>query len=201
MTYLEIMQAVAKNAGIQPPQSLSSTDEDQILLGQLINDAGKEIARRVDWGILRKEYAAEGTGTATDFTLPDDFDRLVLGLSVMNGVNTVRGSLTSDEWLSLAPVAGQPRYFYLRGSLISFYPYLKSGDEATVHYQSRIWTDNGTEKLTVQGDEPLVPSALVVAGAVWRFRRHVGKDFADHVAEFEAMLVDLARNDNGVRSP
>lgn len=202
MSFLTVMQSVAKNAGVEPPAAISASDPDAVLIGQFINEAGQEVARRVDWGVLRKTHTITGDGFASEFDLPADFERFPLGLNIMAGINPVRGSLTSDEWLSLSPIAGTPRYFYLRGSKIAFYPFPRSGEAVRVQYQSKNWAVNGTAtKLTSNNDTSMVPEALLETGAVWRWRRHVGKDYSDHVGEFEAQLVDLARNDSGVRLP
>lgn len=200
MTLLAIAQAVAKNAGIEVPASITNSDPDHILLVQFINEAGAEVARRVDWGVLRKTATLTGDGAAKVFDLPADFDRFGIGLSVMGGDGAVRGSLTADEWFMLEPAVGAPRYYYLQGAKISLYPFLKAADTARIQYQSKNWTSAGA-KMTVGTDTPIIPGALLESGALWRWRRHVGKSYADHVGEFEAQLVDLARNDSGVRLP
>ncbi|WP_454917430.1 phage adaptor protein [Xanthobacter sediminis] len=201
MTYLEIMQQLATHAGVEPISSVSSGDADRVLFGRLINDAGAELARRVDWGALRKTVMLSGVGSPTAFALPDDCARLAPGLSVVCGISPVRGSLTSDEWASLPATMGDPRYFYLAGSQIAFYPYLRAGAAASVTYQSAHWAAGDTDALTQADDTPIVPAALLVSGAVWRWRRHTGKDFSDHMSEFEAQLADLARFDGGARQP
>lgn len=202
MNFLEIMQAVAKNAGIDTPATTGSNDPDQVKLAQFINEAGAELVRRVDWSALRKIATLTGTGSATEHSLPSDFDRLTVGMNVSYEGSPVRGSLTPDEWVALTPVKGSPRYYYLRGSVMAFYPYLDTGKQARVQYQAKNWVNNGAaSSFTVDGDTPMIPNDLIVMGAIWRWRRHVGKDFADHVAEFEAALVDRARADSGTRLP
>ncbi|MGU3496099.1 hypothetical protein ACLBXM_18815 [Xanthobacteraceae bacterium A53D] len=201
MTYLEIMQAVAIHAGVEQITAISAADPDHVLFGRVINAAGDEVARRVDWGVMRKRAVLSGIGTQAAFPLPDDFARLTVGMSVACGTSPVRGSLTADEWASLPQTMGDPRYFYLAGAQIAFYPYLRAGAEASVSYQSINWAADDAPKLTLAGDTAVVPAPLLVSGAVWRWRRHTGKDFSDHLAEFEAQLADLARSDGGVRSP
>lgn len=204
MNMLAMMQAVAKNAGIEVPISLDTDEPNHVLMVEFLNEAGAEVARRVDWGATRQTAALTGTGAAANYPLPDQFDRLSPGLSVVSNASPVRGSLTADEWLSLTPVAGEPRYFYLAAGRIAFYPFLRTAATATVQFQSSYWalSDVGPqEAMVIAEDRALVPSDLLVSGAVWRWRRHVGKDFADYVAEFEAMLSDRARFDGGVRQP
>lgn len=205
MTLIDIMKAVAVEIGIEPPATATSSDPDMVKLAQFINDAGREMVRRVDWTALRQITTLTGTGTASAYAIAPNFDRFPAGLSIMAGVFPVRGSLTADEWFSLEPTQGTPRYFYLRGKEVSFYPYPRNGDTLRAQYQSTEWVRKGDSspavKLEADDDEPLVPGDVIAAGAVWRWRRHVGKDFADEMAEFEAMLTDRARADGGVRAP
>ncbi len=123
-------------------------------------------------------------------------------MNVSTDGRPVRGSLTPDEWMALTPIKGTPRYYYLSGLKISFYPYLASGASARVQYQSKNWATNGTKAaLTIDTDTSLISEDLLAMGAILRWRRHVGKDFADYLAEFEATLMDRAKFDSGTRLP
>lgn len=200
-TFLSIMQSVAKNAGIEVPTTTSANDPDHVKLAQFINEAGQELSRRVDWGPLRKTATLNGSGSPSAYAMPADFDRLPLGLSVMVDMNAIRGSLTPDEWFSLSPSMGSPRYFYLSGARLSFYPYPPDDASIRVQYQSRNWVNGDKSSLDLDSDTPVISANLISMGAVWRWRRHVGKDYSDQVAEFEAALVDRARSDSAVRLP
>lgn len=205
MTFLEIMQDVAKNAGIAVPVSVTDTSADAVKLGQFINEAGREIARRVDWSVLRKTATLSMTGLDAEYSIGNDFDRLSRGLNVLSGSVMVRGSLTPDEWAGLTPIKGEPRYYYLAAAKIAFYPYPEAGTSVKVIYQSNRWVaeeaTNGFDRMTKNSQESLLNGDLVASGAIWRWRRHVGKDYADYLSEFEAMLEDLAKADSGERAP
>ena len=205
MTFLEIMQRVAKNAGIDIPATTASTDPDRIKIALFINETGKELARRVDWRSLRKTVTLTGDGTSNSHTIAADFARLPEGMAVRCDGTPVRGSLTTEEWFSLEPVEGSPRYFFLDSRNIGFYPYLPSGKQVTVQYQSARWvTEPGTqgfEEMTNDAQDTPLNGDLIAFGAYVRWRRHIGKDFADHQAEFEAMLADIAKAEGGVRAP
>lgn len=200
MSFLTIMQSVAKNAGIAPVTTTGSANPDHVKLAQFINDAGAEIARRVDWSALRNTATLTGTGADVAHSIAVDFDRLPDGLCVKTSDGPVRGSLTADEWFSLTAIQGTPRYFYLKAATLSLYPYLASAATASVMYQSKNWV-SGADTMTADGDAALIDEKLIETGAVVRWRRHIGKDYADHMAEFEAMLADRARFDGGVRAP
>src|SRR5690606_2334032 len=174
MSYITIMQDVARNVGIRQPDSVSDTGADTIKLGQFINEAGREVARRFDWSALRKTATLTGTGTDSAYTISTDFDRLPAGLSVIHDGMPLRGSLTPDEWFAIDNKAGDPRYFYLKAKELRFYPYPKSGETIRVLYQSKNWVDASTDSdlMESDADEAFIPDVLIASGAVWRWRRH-----------------------------
>lgn len=203
MSILEITQAVCKNVGLSVPSlAVANTDRQYVELIQFATETANEVARRAEWSALRATATITGTGTNDNFPLPAAFARLTQGTAVTTGGNPVRGSLSQDEWTSLTPISGTPRYFRLNGtSSISFYPYPILSATATVSYQSKNWASNGTAAWVDDSDTPLVPDVLILQGTIWRFKRKSGQDYSDYLAEFEATLADLAGTDMRERSP
>lgn len=202
MTLLTIAQDVARNTALDVPSTASgSTAREIVNVVQFVNDTGLELARRVDWGALRATTTVTGNGTNANFTLPAYYSRPIKGGAVLVGGVGLRGGLSPDEWAALTPVEGTPRFYRLRGSSISFYPFLANAATATVNYQSTAWASNGTDRLLLDAETSLIPEDLLVKGAIWRQRRHVGQDFADQIAEYEAALADYATYDARDRSP
>lgn len=202
MTLLTIAQDVARNTALDvPPTASGSTAREIVNVVQFINDTGLELARRVNWGALRATTTITGTGVNANFALPAYYLKLIEGGAVLSGGVGLRGGLSPDEWAALTPVEGTPRFYRLRGSSISFYPFLANAATATVNYQSTAWASNGTDRLQLDAETSLIPEDLLVKGAIWRQRRHVGQDFADQIAEYEAALADYATYDARDRSP
>jgi hypothetical protein len=202
MTLLTIAQDVARNTALDVPATASgSTAREIINVVQFINDTGLELARRVNWGALRATTTITGTGVNANFALPAYYLKLIDGGAVFAGSVAVRGGLSPDEWAALTPIEGTPRFYRLRGSSISFYPFLANAATASVNYQSTAWASNGTDRLQLDAETSLIPEDLLVKGAIWRQRRHVGQDFADQIAEYEAALADYAAYDARDRSP
>lgn len=190
-TLLEIVQEIAKNTGYDVPDAaFSNTDREIVNIVQFTVEAAREVARRVDWDSMRSITAAVGTGTATAFDLPYNFSRLIQGQAVEYNGSPVRGGLSQSEFLALVPVEGAPRFYLVGGKQIQFYPYMPAGGEAVISYQTRDWNISGTNEWTADDDYPVFPSSLIVKGALWRWRRHMGMDFSDYLAEFEAALKD-----------
>lgn len=201
MSALSVAQAVAANVGIAKPSALvSSTDPNAVKLLQMVNEAGQEVARRADWGRLEKTFQITGAGSNDAFDLPDDFSRLTTGNAVLASGMPVRGSLSRDEWFSLGEREGQPRYFRLAGSRISFWPYPKSGEVVLVSYLSTEWCEGG-EAFEADDNVSYVPEVLLEMGAVARWKRSIGADFSDYQAEYEATLEQLAMFDQRERLP
>lgn len=202
VTLLTIAQAVARHTALEvPATAIGSTDRAMINVVQFINDAGTEAARRHDWGALRAVTSLTGTGANINFALPAGFSRLVEGNAVSFGGAPVRGGLSPDEWASLSPIAGTPRFFRLLGSSISFYPFLANGATVDITYQTDFWCSNGSDAFTLDAQTALIPEILLVKGAVWRQRRHLGQEFADHMAECEAEMADRVAFDARNRTP
>jgi hypothetical protein len=202
MTLLTIAQDVARNTALDvPPSASGSTSREIVNIVQFINDTGLDVARRVDWGALRQTSTKTGTGALVAHNMPSGYSRLINGNAVSASGVPVRGGLSPDEWASLTPVEGTPRFFRIRGNTISFYPFLANGATAVVTFQSLHWASNGTDRLNLDAETALFPEDLLVKGAIWRQRRHVGQDFADQMAEFEAALADYAAYDARDRSP
>lgn len=196
------MQNAAKNCGIVPPDAVvGNTDPDAVKLLQFANETGQELARRVDWARMRKSQPIIGTGFAAPLSLPTDYDRMVEGWAVTHDGDAVRGGLTADEWNSLTPVEGDPRYYLPVGQTIGFYPYLAEGVQVVVNYISTGWTSANGNEFTGDTETPLFPERLLEMGTVWRMKRHIGADYSDYLAEYEAALADEARSDGMVRLP
>ena len=201
MTLLSIARAIAINTGTQiPTEVLSSSDPSALKIVEFTQEAGEEIARRVDWGELRLTTTLTGTGTNDDFNLPSDFARLVPGNAVTIAGAPIRVGMSADEWNSLTPISGTPRYARLTGASISFYPYPTLGAEIKIAYQSKEWCGNGTAWGS-DSDFGTVPELLIQQGALWRWRRQLGQDYQDYLAEFESSLAEYAKFDDGMRLP
>ena len=202
MTLLSAMQNVAKNVGVKQPLSITGNNTgDAVKLLQFANEAGDELARRVDWHQMRKTVSVVGTGFPALLDIRPDYARMVQGLSVIHNGEPVRGGLTADEWNSLPERMGAPRYYQTVGQKIGFYPYLEEGATVGVTYISTGWTSAGKSAFTNDDDTTLFPERLLEMGTVWRFKRHISADYSDYLAEFESALNDFAAADGGVRLP
>jgi hypothetical protein len=200
-TLIELAQQLAPEISITSPTAIvGSTTQEYSKALLFLNKTCEELERRIDWGFLEKSTSLVGTGASIVFTLPADFSRLIMGLAVTVGGVPIRGGLSSDEWAALPAQGGTPRFFRIKGNTIEFWPYLNNGVSAVVRYQSKNWNGTANKWLT-DGDTVLLPEDLILIGTIARWRRSIGQNFADHAAEFEAILKDRSEFDERMRTP
>lgn len=203
MSLLTICQGLAENVGLERPTAvITSPDREWAEAVAMSNLVGEELARRVDFDILRGSAVVTGDGTDRSYDLPAPASRLIPGVAVVYEGVPVR-PLTAAEWSSLTPVAGRPRYFLFGKKAlareVSFWPYLASGAEATVHYQSKAWCDNGTDAWVADTDTSLIDETLMLKGLIVRWRRQKGMAYQDYEAEYEMALQQYAQFDDRSR--
>jgi hypothetical protein len=198
MNLLQICQALAKNVGLAVPSSIvGSNDRNAVESLQLANEAGLELAERVDWSALTTTTTFAGTGADTAYALPVAWMRPTAGGGVRYGTTILR-PLTAAEWATTTPAAGAPRYHYISGRTIKFYLYPQVGMTVTARYQSNEWASTGSQ-FTADDATPLVPADVLVKGLIARWRRQKGMEYQDQEAEYEATLQNYARFEDGGR--
>lgn len=212
MTLLQVAQSVARDVGLAQPTVVAAatddTDRGMVEMKQCLDFVGEELSRRVDWSALRSEVTLTGNGAAFEHPLPASYLRMMAGnavkLAAAQNYATVRGGLSAEEFKSLPPVVGTPRFYLISGARgskkISFWPFLANAFEATALVQSENWVASATA-YAADGDIALVPSPLMVKGGIARWRRQKGMDYPGYVAEYEAALANFAEFDDGARSP
>lgn len=199
MNLLDIAKTVALNTGEGvPAQIIGNQDRAWREFLSFANLAGEELARRVDWGQLRETVTFTGDGTNQKFTMPTGFSRIIPGVAALAQNGAIVRPLTHAEWKNLPSETGTPRYFYLQGNEISFWPYLPIED-VSITYQSKNWCSSGLDKFTEDSQEPLFNADLLAKGILSRWRRHKGMEFADYEAEYEAALGQFAEFDDRSR--
>lgn len=196
MTLLTIAQGMAKKVGLEvPDRVVGSSAREMLEVLEHANDAGEELARRVDWGVLNARATLTGDGTNKEHTLPSGYSRLVRAASITVSGVALR-PLTRPEWNGLTAVEGTPRYFLLEGSTVTLWPYLANAATATASYQTEFWCSNGAAAWTADDETSLIDENLFQLCVEVRWRRQKGMDYADLEAEYEAKLTALAGFDD-----
>ncbi|MDX0651744.1 hypothetical protein GOD34_13250 [Sinorhizobium medicae] len=163
----------------------------------LAQEAGDEIARRVDWQKLLKSL----TVTSSPENFPSNFQRLVPGGAVRTSAGVfVRPVSNSGQWAVIVGVPSTTAYFFMKGGQFLFSP-ASAAVSAVIDYVSKNWilNDPAGEASTWAADDDttLFPERLLVKGIIWRWKRQKGLAFEDNLAEFEADLEQEINADRG----
>lgn len=163
---------------------------------QFAQDAGDEIARRVDW----EKTLKTATVPTSPYALDENFQRLITGGAVTTAAGDfVRPVSNGGEWTVIKQVPSSQPYFFIRGGKMLFAP-ASAGTGAVIEYVSRNWVLAGTdEKSTFTADDNtfLFPERLLTMGLIWRWKRQKGLTYDDQLAEFEAALAFEIAADRG----
>jgi len=176
----------------------SGADDARTML-TIAQEAGEEIAHRVDWNRLIRTAGIAGA----PYTLPGDYHRPVPGAMIVSALGVfVRPITNTGEWAVLRQVGSSQPYYYRSGGTIDIVPTVAAAG-ATLNYVSGhfVAKSNGTDFRPVfaaDDDTTVFNEDLLVKGMVWRWKRQKGLDYVDDLAEFEAILASEIKADRGI---
>jgi hypothetical protein len=176
----------------------SGGDDARAML-TIAQQAGEEIAHRVDWNKLLKT----ATIATTPYTLPENYHRPVPGSMIITALGQLARPVTnSGQWAVLEQVGSTQPYYYRSAGTITIVP-TSAGVNARLNYVSGhfVAQSNGTDfraSFAADDDTTLFNEDLLVKNMVWRWKRQKGLDYADDLAEFEAMLKAEINADRGI---
>jgi hypothetical protein len=198
MSALDVLQSVLNEIGIfkNSPELSNNTDADVVEIRNFMNLAGQEIARRADFAKLFVTVTTGGN--INSYILPDSFFRLpnkggTVRLNKTNQYIPVIQVVNDAMWtlIKARPSANiENIFFYQTLNRIDFSIDLDV-DGVILTYISKLWVNdnvNGRDNIQNNGDNILIPEALLQKGTVWRWMRKKGLPYEDHFAEFEADL-------------
>ena len=208
---LDILARASRECSVIPPPSwLTATDPTALEILDFLDETRTDIQDRVEIvGPMSKSVVITGGGSE-GYDLPADFRRLQRGeYAVYERFRTRRAAVpVSDdgewEYLKELGTAGAYRFYRLTGFpgawRIEFQRPLEAGITAVVSYVSENWVLNGsTQKASFSNaeDQAMFPRKLLEKGIVARFRKRKGLEYADVMAEYEALM---ARYSNDTRT-
>jgi hypothetical protein len=210
MSLLSIIQDAAGQLGItRPTSAVSSTDLQTRQLLALANEEGKELARRFEWEILKKEgtftTVATETQVASLTTTFTDFARITNN-TMWNRTQSrpVRGPLSDQQWQlrrAAAAQVGVEYYFRIRGGALLFNPTPAAGDSVYFEYISSKWCQSTLSVAQIawgaDADTGLINEEAMRLGVVWRFLKAKGLDYSEEFRTYEMALSDLFGPDAG----
>ena len=173
----------------------------------LANEAAADMAKGYDWRRLTALHTVTGDGTANDFDLPDDYDRMPVKMDLMRGAD---GRLLEkvddlDDWnyrrtTNLTPNDGE---WIMLGGQLSIYPALASGETVRFYYVSNKFAkdNSGTAKasFTADSDTFVLPERLLTLALIWRWRAMKGYEYAEDMQSYEIALSQEVLRERGPR--
>lgn len=211
MTVLSAVQnACTESLSLAKPDTLfGSTRRDMVELQSIANAAAEYIARDHDWEFLKTKATIAGNGVADDFSLPDDYDRML----VKAGLWSSRLSAPllhvddSDRWLGIE-VQGDMSAFgawTMYQSRIHILPAPALSETVQYFYISnnivRITVSEGvysyTNTFTIDEQSFALSETLLKLAIVWMYKASKGREYAEDMATYEREKEKLVARDGG----
>lgn len=208
-TCLSIVNSVLGRLGLQVvTAAMGSTDPQVQTIIALANEEGQELTSRYPWTALQSE-ANFTTLAAEDQGL---LETIAPGcLYIQNDTiwnRTLRrpvfGPRTPQEWQQNKAFAvnGPWSNYRIKGGHLYMYPTPVAGNTCYFEYTSRNWlTDTtgatGREEWAADSDIALLDWHLIVLGAVWRWKKLKGFEYAEDMNTYERRANDAMGRDGG----
>jgi hypothetical protein len=118
MTYLELVNNILLRLREREVSTVNETAYSK-LIGQLVNDANKEVERAWDWSALRTTVSASTSSGVFSYELNgtgNDFEILNVINDTANDFMEYKTAHQFDNWyLNQTPVSGAPKYYSWNG--------------------------------------------------------------------------------------
>ena len=113
--------------------------------------------------------------------------------AVYSATEFARPIVDREQWAFISSQPSLQPYYHLSGGNLLLSTNALGFD---VSYISTNWVV-GKDKISADGDLFNIPEALIVRGAVWRWKRQKGFPFDDVLAEYEADIAAEIKADRG----
>jgi hypothetical protein len=210
-TVLQIVQDACNEIGITAPGvAVSSSDLQIIQLTALVNREGRELAGRYPWSSLVRQatfttVAAEDQGTLIgDILDATDGFKYIVNETVWDrsGKYALAGPTAGPRWQAEKSfsITGPYNRYRIYGGHFYLLPAPDAGRTVAFEYLSENWASNdiGTvlrSRFTNDGDVPVLDSNLMTLGAIWRWKKSKGLEYADDFNSYELAVADAMARD------
>lgn len=208
MTILTAAQgAMARLVGRRPAAVVSSTNEMEVEITSLAQEAAVEIAKSHDWQALTEQHTVNGTGDDS-YPIPPDYDRMnmAVGVSSPSWPNWWFSHARSlDEWeqIKIRGINLEPGWWIILGGRFQTLPVIPAGGEARFFYLTKnIFTsDNQTPKdaITADTDSFRLDERLLTLAIIWRWLSLKRMDYSEELRTYEYALSQEQARDGGSR--
>lgn len=210
MTILSAMQSAAiRLVGRKPTQFFGSTDQFELEITDLIQEAAVDIMKKADWQALLVFEEQAGDGSTIAFDLPSDFDHMTMNGKV-HAIAWENGQYTHAEdlaqWIDVTDTftTGSPGYWIVIANQLNVYPAMPASEQARYYYISNkiaLDTDGTTTKAAFDADTDTfrIDERLLTLALVWRWRHQKRMEYAEDFENYEQALSEAVGRQKGSR--
>ena len=196
MTVLDVAKDVCAEVGLDIPTALfGQTDRDWVELASHFNKARREIQQAYEWSAKKVYGKIVGDGISSLFSVPDDFDRMVVGGSLWSSrLHTPLTHVEDQEaWLHYN-VSGQTfliNAWTLRDTAIELLPIPATGEELFFQYVTK-WTVRDSagelkEGFTADTDVFQLDTDLLELNVTYRWKKAKGLAYAEWMNDYHRL--------------
>lgn len=211
MSALDAMQSAAVRLVGQRPSTFFNAASGAVFemeLANLVNEVAADVMKSNDWQALTKVHSLEGDGETTAFTLPGDYDRMLVKSEIQDPTNWAWGygqaaDINAFLTLEARNYSASPGAWIIYADAMRVIP--PPTGTAQFPYISKFYArDPGTLEtkgsFTTDSDISLLPERLLTLGLVWRWREDKKLDFTGDQEAFTKAIGEYAAKDKGSRS-
>lgn len=204
MTVLSACQEAAIELSQTEPTTLfSSAGKFAKELRVQANKSAVAIAKAYDWQALTKRATITGDGTDTSFSLPTDYDRMVLKTNLASSASNIDliKARDLDQWdyfqnhLSTTV----PGYWMIMGGEVLINPAPATGVVHSYYYISKNVVTGNKIAFTADTDTFVLPERLLTLSIIWRWRASKRMEYAEDMQNYEIALGEETATDKGSR--
>jgi hypothetical protein len=207
VSLLTTIQRACRSLSLTAPASVvASTDPNVLLLWELANEEGEELARGFPWQILRKEHTFTTVAQAaqTD-ALPDDFMRFIPDTFFNRTTRrNLIGPITPQQWQAIQAQPQLNRVFLAwieRDGAFLITPTPPAGETIAYEYETINWAydvnDAPKASMDADGDDTYLNERIMRLGIRWRFLSAKGLDYAQAYQTYEIEKEKVQARDGG----
>lgn len=210
MAILPALQSAAiRLIGQKPATFFSGSGTFEMEICDLVNEVAQDVAKYRDWQALIRTATFTGSGVATAFALPADYDRMLGAAEVQDSTNWAWGYRRISDYSSFLDAKARgilpnPGGWVIAEGNMNFVPAPALNHSAQFPYITKNWArpSGGTDKaaFTADTDSFLLSERLLTLGLVWRWREQKKLDCTGDLEAFAKALDEIASKDAGART-
>jgi hypothetical protein len=210
MSFLSAAQSASiRLIGKKPSTFFSSQNTFEMEIIDLANEVVTDMVKYADWRRLITLQQMVGDGVTYGFDLPDDYDRMPIGVDISRANWYTWGYVDAPSlnyWMDLVNglASPNPGYWIMLDGQIQFRPAVSASTTAQFFYVSKnaVLDADGTTKkpaFTKDEDTYLLDERVLKLGIIYKWRAQKRLEYAQDFSNYEQALMQASGHDKGAR--